>query len=93
MCGIYYPFRTVPTILLMFTSAEEAQNLISLVASIWASSLHFLCYFIVLLFLLLGKTKKQKNKNLNLIHYGLTPLYTIKINLNMPKIIIVLDFK
>ena len=31
--------------LLLFTSAEEAQNLISLVASIWASLLHFLLFY------------------------------------------------
>ena len=34
-----------PTMLLLFTSAEEAQNLIGLVASVWVSSPHFFCCF------------------------------------------------
>ena len=40
----------------LITSAEEAQNLgLSLVASIWASSPHFLCYFVTFTYIVVGK--------------------------------------
>ena len=60
LCGIYCLFRTVPTMLLLFTSAEEAQILIGLVASIWAYSPHFPCYFITITHVA-GKIKKTWN--------------------------------
>ena len=43
--GVPTNSNVTTTVLLLFTSAEEAQNLTSLVASIWASSNIFVLFY------------------------------------------------